>query len=509
MLFTRTQLLKNITGNYLAKVNIGSEQFSKKVRIETIKPNRLKISLDLPERIPADTKNTEIPIEVKWLHGAPAKNLKANVQVALTQTKTNFEGFETYSFDDPTLKVKSKEEIIFDGQLDESGKGIIKPKIKIDKNQAPGMLQANFIIKAFENSGDFSIDRSSTKVSPFQEYVGIKVPKGKGWRGSLHYNKDISMPLVTLDEAGNKTSVEGLQVEVYDLEWRWWWEQKGDLTKFRNRKSLRPIFNAEVNTRNGIGQFTIPANTLDWNRYLVITKHPESGHRTGKVFYASYDWRSRRQNGKNKDAANMLVFSTDKEEYSLGEEIQVSIPTAAEGKILVTVETGSNLIESFWLDAKKGNTAVNISTSADMSPTAYITATYVQPHANTSNDLPIRMFGVTPVRVENKASHLSPILVMNDELAPNEKVELTVSEQEGQEMFYTVAIVDEGILDLTHFKTPDVWSVFNAKEALGVKTWDMYKYVMGADVSKMANLLAIGGDGEAGQSPENKKGQSI
>ena len=64
-------------------------------------------------------------------------------------------------------------------------------------------------------------------------------------------------------------------------------------------------------------------------------------------------------------------------------------------------------------------------------------------------------------------------------------------------MAYTVAVVDEGLLDLTRFKTPDAWPVFYSKEALGIRTWDMYKYVIGAYNGEMTGLLAAGGDESA------------
>ena len=64
-------------------------------------------------------------------------------------------------------------------------------------------------------------------------------------------------------------------------------------------------------------------------------------------------------------------------------------------------------------------------------------------------------------------------------------------------MTYTLAIVDEGLLDLTRFKTPSPWSHFYAREALGVKSWDLYKDVIGAYGGEIEALLAIGGDGES------------
>ncbi|MBS1542030.1 MAG: hypothetical protein JST14_00210, partial [Bacteroidetes bacterium] len=63
-----------------------------------------------------------------------------------------------------------------------------------------------------------------------------------------------------------------------------------------------------------------------------------------------------------------------------------------------------------------------------------------------------------------------------------------------RKMSYTLAVVDEGLLDITRYRTPDVWSRFYAREALGVKTWDLYDEVIGAFGGKVERLLAIGGD---------------
>ncbi|NJM94292.1 MAG: hypothetical protein HC842_06190 [Cytophagales bacterium] len=63
-------------------------------------------------------------------------------------------------------------------------------------------------------------------------------------------------------------------------------------------------------------------------------------------------------------------------------------------------------------------------------------------------------------------------------------------------MAYTLALVDEGLLDLTNFKTPDPWSSFYAREALGIKTWDLYDQVIGAYGATLERLLSVGGDME-------------
>jgi uncharacterized protein YfaS (alpha-2-macroglobulin family) len=103
----------------------------------------------------------------------------------------------------------------------------------------------------------------------------------------------------------------------------------------------------------------------------------------------------------------------------------------------------------------------------EMAPNIFVNVSLIQPHAQTKNDLPIRMYGVIPITVENKNSHLYPLISMPDALAPETETEVVISEKNGKEMSYTLAIVDEGLLDLTNFKTPDPWNSFYAREALG------------------------------------------
>jgi uncharacterized protein YfaS (alpha-2-macroglobulin family) len=98
--------------------------------------------------------------------------------------------------------------------------------------------------------------------------------------------------------------------------------------------------------------------------------------------------------------------------------------------------------------------------------------------------------------VEDPQTHLEPVIEMPDVLEPGQEVVIRVSEKSKRKMTYTLAMVDEGLLDLTRFKTPDPWKRFYAREALGVKTWDLYDQVIGSFGGKIERLLAIGGDME-------------
>ncbi len=132
-----------------------------------------------------------------------------------------------------------------------------------------------------------------------------------------------------------------------------------------------------------------------------------------------------------------------------------------------------------------------------MAPNIYVQVTLLQPYGASANDLPLRLYGVQRVKVENAASHLEPVIQMPDVLHPEEPFLVKISEKNGKPMTYTLAIVDEGLLDLTAFKTPDPWSRMYKDEALIVNTWDLYDQVIGAFSGRFSPLAAIGGDEDA------------
>jgi uncharacterized protein YfaS (alpha-2-macroglobulin family) len=108
------------------------------------------------------------------------------------------------------------------------------------------------------------------------------------------------------------------------------------------------------------------------------------------------------------------------------------------------------------------------------------------------------MYGVIPVFVTNKNSFLNPRITMQDVLEPETEFTVKVKEESGKPMTYTLAVVDDGLLDLTNFRTPDPRQEFYAREALGIRTWDMYDYVIGAFAGKYGSLFSIGGDEDGG-----------
>lgn len=493
------------TGNWQAKVNVGGANFSKTLKIETIKPNRLKIKTTFDDEVLGVNKNIQGNLEVLWLHGAIAKNLKTDINVRFNPKTTSFKTFPGYVFDDPTRRFGTEEQEVFQGQISNEGKASFNLRPKLE-NKAAGMLKASFITKVYENGGDFSTDVISKEFSPYSTYIGVNVPKGDKARGMLLTDTKHNFEVVSVDDKGNPKSAKDLEVFIYKVDWRWWWDTSEDNLSSYNRGSYHnEVFKTKVTTNsNGKANFNFELKYPEWGRYLVRVVDPNGGHATGKIMYIDWPGWAGKSRKNDPSAATMLLFSTDKNTYNVGEKAIVTFPSSEGGRALVTVENGTEVLSSQWVTPQKGETKFELPIEELYTPNVYIHITLLQPHADTANDLPIRLYGIVPISVEDPNTKVQPKLTMPDVLRPEETITLKVGENNGKPMTYSIAIVDEGLLDLTRFKTPNPWNSFYAREALGVKTWDVYDDVIGAYGGSINQVFSIGGDAEAGGSKSKK-----
>ena len=469
------------TGNYEAKVKVGSVTFNKTIKIETIMPNRLKIKFDFLKKELAKDDKQSAKMEVHWLHGAVAKNLKADVEVTLSAAQTTFPKYSEFVFDDPTRKFSADKQQLFDGKVDENGKATVNADIQV-QDAAPGMLQANFVTKVFEPGGNFNVDRFSIPYHPYNEYVGVRVPKGDKARGMLLTDTTHIVQIVTLDKNGKPVSGKRkIEIEFYQVEWKWWWDKSDENLTNYTASRYNGLLRDTITTENGEGKWNLRLSYPNWGRYLLRVCDLESGHCAGKIFYM--DWPGWAGRGQRDQAgtATMLTFTSDKEKYLVGENATLTIPAAKNSRALICIESGTRILKSYWAEGKEGETQFKFPVTPDMTPNVYVNVTLVQPHSQTVNDLPIRMYGVIPLLVENANTHLTPVIKMADVLRP-ELEAITVKEQQGKAMTYTLAVVDEGLLDITRFKTPDPWNYFYLREASMVIAED-FKLASGTWVS--------------------------
>ena len=487
------------TGDWLVKAALGSSTFDKTLKIETVRPNRLKVDLSYAgaKALHGYKDLPEATLFAQWLHGGTASKLKADVSVKLREKTTAFTRFNDYTFDDPARKLDSEEQQLLEGYLDEQGYLRFSKNFQPEK-PAAGMLDALFTSRVHEESGGFSITKQNIDYYPFENYVGIKLPKGDAERNMLLTDQDHTVEIASVNADGQEVSLPQVEVTLYKIDWKWWWDKKPEsLAEYADASHNSKLQQSIVSTTNGKGAWKFQIKYPEWGRYLIRACDLQGKHCTGKTLYVDWPgWAGRAQEDSS-GAAAMLRFSSDKTSYQVGETAQIELPEAQAGRALFTVETSSQILEQRWIEFNGQRTQIPLPITAAMSPNAYVSVTLLQGHQNKQNDRPIRLYGIIPLLVEDPTTKLQPMVKAAAEWQPQSTQTVSISEQSGRAMDYTLAVVDEGLLGLTRFEAPDLHKLFYRKEALGIKTWDVFDSVIGAYSGNLERILAIGGGDEA------------
>ena len=489
------------TGNWRAVARLGQRYFDTPIRVEAIKPNRLKIELDLPETLYTN-EATDIGLFTQWLNGATAANLKADMKVRVSARTTRFSGYDAYHFDDPTRKLSSEPFTAFDGNVDAKGNATVPLTVSVE--QTPGMLRATLTTRVFENSGDYSTQIRSVPVYPFKHWVGMRIPEGSGWGGALSREGLHAIDLISLDSDGKPDASRPLDISVYQIDWRWWWDRAGDdLSNYISDPNTKRVADAQITTdAEGRAQWNLNGEDYDWGRHLIRICDRQSDHCTAQTVYLGWSWE---QASGSQDAATRLSLSADQDRYAVGDTAHIQLPAVAKGRLLVSLETGSRVLDHYWLPANGEAQTLDIPITANMAPNVYVHVALLQPHSGRNNDRPIRLYGLVPLLVDDPNTRLAPQVSAPDKVKPEDTFTVKVSEKQGKPMTYTLALVDEGLLGLTNYQTPDPHDSFYRREALGVLTWDLFDMVVGAYGAELDQLLALGGSDGADDGREKQR----
>ena len=480
------------TGKWKTTVTVGGQKFGKNLRVETVKPNRIKMTYPNIKDVVNIHGNQKLELEADWLHGANASNLNAKVEMRLSAVDTKFDEYGSFEFDDPARKISSISTQIFEGKLDSDGKASIP--IKSNKDLlAPGRLKVSLKTKVFEKSGNFSEDNLNVNANLYESYVGVKVPTTRWGSRKIDIDKNQPIEMIAVDADGEPMKNRKLKIGLYNARWSWWYNRRDNNLYTYNTAQHLGAMDTITLTTDTRGRASWKTDISQYGSHMVRVCDEVSGHCTGQFFYAGQSWH--REQGSNNEGAS-LRFVTDQETYEVGEKMEVTLPSSKGAKVLVSIENNSDVVEEYWVDTDDKETTIDISVTEEMTPNVYVHLSMIQSYTNRKNDLPLRVYGVKSIEIDNPDAKLNPEISTANQYTPKENCTVKVSESDGKPMAYTLAVVDEGLLDLTRYKTPELYDHFFTKQSLGVKTWDIYDHVLNGYGADIERIISIGGDGE-------------
>ena len=159
-------------------------------------------------------------------------------------------------------------------------------------------------------------------------------------------------------------------------------------------------------------------------RLLFIVNDKQGRHTFAKVI--NFDWGYGHSSSAS-GAPAQLSLKTTAESYEVGEKMVVTFPANDKAKALVTVEANDKVLQTMLVENLGEEGKVEITTTEEMIPNVYVYVALIQPH-DANNDLPIRLYGVVPVKVENKKLQLQPNIQIPETANTKKKIDVKVSE---------------------------------------------------------------------------------
>lgn len=479
------------TGNWRAEVHIGEKVFSHRLKIEEVVPYRIKVNVESEaDRLTSSDKTWPVNVSAKYLFGNPAKNLDCVLTFSIFSAPKSFAKYGGFVFDHEGMSFSSIESGDYSLKLDDNGETSYSwtlPTI----TSAPSALRANVDATVYEKGGRQVPNSAKVDIDPYTAYVGIRVPESRFSR----VGENLPVHVLLIDPEGKPISGRSLKYRIYRNRGYWWYDydSRDDFRKrFKTHYSTELIKEGVVTTDLKPAGFEFKPD--NYGQLLIEVQDGETGHTAGVFMYAR-DW-GRQPASKD---ADILLLKSDSEKYNPGDVAKVVAETPTKGRALLSIEKGNKVLKTQWVELKGNETVFDIQITEDMVPNAYAVVTVIQPHSQTTNDRPMRMFGLLPLMVEQSGTRLDIQIDAPDELAPHQKFEVGIQVADGEQVQYTVAVVDEGLLDLTNFKTPDPWAYYYRKEALMVYSYDLFDQIIGANWGDIYKKFSIGGgfwDGE-------------
>lgn len=491
--FTFPTRPQDITGNYQAEINAGSQTFYHTIKIETIAPERLKVRLTPGQfHLGPEQKLLSINVHSAYLFGQPAAGLEAQAKAVYFLAPLKNRRFSGFTFSNQTKRFDYIYQDLFSGRLNTGGDAVIQKRLP-DFGGAPARLKANITVSVLEKGGRAVRRNTILTIDPYSYYVGLKPPQTR--YGSVRTGNEVKIPVVLTDTTGQAQAGHTLNYHIYRNERYWWWEYESEndfRLRFKRDRSTQSVLQGSL--VSGAQPVFIKFTPQDGGEYLVEVQDTDRRGHSATVFFYASAWGE----GVSGKTAGILALRSDKAAYIPGEEAHILFPAPQKAAILFTLEQGQHILQYRWLKPQTGKKeqSITVKISKDMAPNVYASVSVIQPQSQKTNDRPMRMYGVVPLNVTDPHTHQELALQAPRELAPGQTFSLGIQTKDHQPAQFTVAVVDEGLLSLTNFPAPDPWKAFFRKQKLDILTGDLYAQVIGVNRGDIFRTFSIGGEME-------------
>ena len=483
------------TGHHNLELLIGEEVIGQyRFQVEEFVPDRIRVDINAKKTEFSPGEEFAYDVNSAYLFGPPAAGLKVESRVRLTPATFAPKGYSDFTFHDPERKFTDQELLTNESTLDESGSRTFTATVPSGL-RVPSSLTAVVTARVQEQGGRGVAALQRVPVHPYPYYLGLR----RVGEGYPEPRTPVTFEYVAVTPAGTEATAKALRAELFRDRWHTVL-RRTDAGNYRYESTREPVLldSQTLTAGNARGQFAFTPS--EFGEYRVALTDTDTGASTQVEFFASgsgYSPWAIKTPGR-------LELGLDKPEYQPGEEATLQIKAPFSGKLLVTIEREG--ITYTQVHNLLGNTAaVKVPIAGEYRPNAYVTAILIRSAKDLEPGTAGRAFGAIPLNVDQTSNRLKVELAAPAEVRPFSPLSVSVTATQGADV--TVAMVDEGILQLIAQQTADPFAYFYRKLALNVRAFDIFSLLL-PEVN-VQGKAPVGGDAEGDAMESQVRTESI
>lgn len=470
-------------GLYIVKDNRRSGLLgSTTIRVEEFLPDRMKIKAQLSKFRQEGWVSPEgltATVTLKNLFGTPAPNRYIFGTIDLSPSYPSFHSYRNYTFFDPFLAEKSFSEQLKEERTDENGEAVFSLGLdRFDK----ATYHLTFTAEGFESDGGRSVITSiSQLVSPLDYIIGYKPD------GDLRYIKEgskRSVNLIAIDPQLKKIEVSELKVHIIEE------RQVSSLVrqtdgsyKYLSIVKEIPVYKKDISISKAGLQYELP--TEEPGDFIIMIKDKNETELSKLHFSVIGPADLTRSLEKDTE----LQIKLNKTDFVPGEEIEMQIKSPYVGAGLITIEC-DRIYAYKWFKTFTTSSVQKIRLPKTLEGNGYVNVSFIRAIDSKEIFMSPLSYGVAAFSV-NREGRTNQIDLDVPELSqPGEPFHIKYKSRDPGKI--VIFAVDEGILQVANYKTPDPLSHFFKKRALQVSTSQILDLIL-PEISLVRELASPGG----------------
>ena len=471
------------TGQYRSEVYTGSGNLigTYSFNVEDFVPDKIRVLLKTDRKDMTPGESVNISVNAEYLFGAKASGLKYESDFELRHKNFISKRYPSYNFGNSSFKNPDIPATFVNGYLDGQGNATIKYTAPSDLKSS-GIVTCYAFISVFGLSGRTVNRTVSCDIYPEKDFIGIKSP---GYYFGT--NEPIDIKAVAVDKNDNPLKDYKADAKLVKLEWHTVLKKNNSgKYAYASEKKEVLLWDKEIDLSGG--EKDIPVTVSRNGEYELRISRRQSEYYQKVSFYA-YGWASSTATSFEVDKEGRVEIVFDKKVYEPGEKAKVLFTTPFAGKMLVTIER-NGVYDYRYVEVNNRSTQMELNIDDKYIPNVYVTATLFRKHTADQSVPFLVAHGFASMKVERKSRRLPVTIFAPGKIKSGVNTEVTVKTSAQKNIYVTLAAVDEGILQIKNYLTPDPYKFMYAKRALDVASYDLYKLLL----PEILSLKSPGGD---------------